>query len=125
MSLRTASWIPRILTRYPARHIPAIFFVLGAELPSQRGFLIEHDEQSDAEDDCEGDRKGDQVCLPKDDPQADPSGDETEVHRVPHVPVKAHDNQLLRRNHRCGRAVSGPPEIPYAAERHCEPEDRG
>ena len=47
------------------------------------------------------------------------------VHRVPHIPVKAHDNELLRRNHRCGGAVSSPPEVPYAAERHGEPEDRG
>ena len=91
-----------MLTRSPARHIPAIFFVLGAELPSQRGFLVEHDEQSNAEHDCEGDHNGDQVCLPKDDPQADPSGDETEVHRVPHIPVKAHENELLRRNHSAG-----------------------
>jgi hypothetical protein len=36
-----------------------------------------HDEQSNAEHDCEGDHNGDRVCLPKDDPQADPSGDET------------------------------------------------
>ena len=47
------------MTRYPARHIAAIFFVLGAELPAQRGFLIEHDEQSDAKHDCEGDHNGD------------------------------------------------------------------
>src|SRR5215510_1781395 len=113
------------VTRYPPRHIPAIFFVLGAELPAQRGFLIEYDEQSDAEYNCESDHNGEQVCLPEDYPQADPSRDETEVHRVPHIPVKAHYNEVLRRNHRCGGAVPRPPEVPYAAERHCEPEDRG
>ena len=70
------------------RHIPAIFFVLGAELPAQRGFLIEHDEQSDAEYDCESDHNGEQVCLPVMKPR---------YIGFRHTPVKAHDNELLRR----------------------------
>ena len=59
----------------------------------------------------------------EDDPQADPADEKTQVHGIPDVAIKAHDNQFLRWSDGSGRAVAGAAEVPDATESHRETEN--
>src|SRR5579864_3458646 len=67
----------------------------------------------------------DQVRLSEDHPQPYPADEEPEVHGVPHVSIKSHDNQPLGRSHGRRGSVSRPSEVPYAPQCHSETKDRG
>src|SRR5215472_14827234 len=63
--------------------------------------------------------------MSEDDPKADPSGGEAEVHWVAHVAVGTDDHQMLRRSDRSGCAAAGPAEVPDAAQGDCETQHGG
>ncbi len=108
--------MPRRESRQPARHITAEVLIVGAELLTKRGFLVEPHEQVYAERDGRDDDGERPIEVPEDEPQADPAEGETDVHGIADKAVEAHDNELLRWCDRSGRAMSRPTEIPDATK---------
>src|SRR5215469_2298723 len=108
--------LPGVQARPPTANVAAIFVVVGAEFFAQSRRFIEEHEQMYPEGD--GSESSDQpwVGMSEDDPKADPSGGEAEVHWVAHVAVGTDDHQMLRRSDRSGCAAAGPAEVPDAAQ---------
>ena len=81
-------------------------FVLGAEIPSQHGFLVKDHEQSDTDHDCEGDRNDQEVCLSEDNPEADPSMMKPRYIGLPTLAIKPVTTSFFRENSEA--IVAGP-----------------
>src|SRR5437660_4097373 len=82
--------VPRSRARPPAPYVPAILFVIRAELLAQRRLFIQNDKQMHPEGN--GCHRGDRyrIGVSENDPQPDPANREAHVHRVTHVAVEAH-----------------------------------
>ena len=109
----------------PAGDVATIGFVIGAEDFAEVGLFIETDEEYYEEGSDAGDDERGGVCVAKDDPEADPSGDETDVHRIADVAVKTDYHEAFRRSEGSGCAAAGPAKIPDAVKGDCKAEDRG
>src|SRR5437588_11914534 len=82
--------VPASHARPPAPYVPAILFVIRAELLAQRRLFVEENKQMHAESDGCDCRDHSRVGMSENDPQPDPANCETHVHRVTHVAVEAH-----------------------------------
>lgn len=100
---------------YPSGNVPAIFLILSAEGLAQRWLLVQEDKQGRAQQHAGSRRYRDEIRPSEDDPKPNPSYEEPQVHRVPHVAIQPDDNQPLRRSNRRRRALSRPTEVPHAA----------
>src|SRR5438874_12636261 len=82
--------VPGSRARPPAPYVPAILFVIRAELLAQRRLFIQNDKQMHPEGN--GCHRGDRyrIGVSENDPQPDPANREAHVHRVTHVAVEAH-----------------------------------
>src|SRR5215470_12243399 len=65
------------------------------------------------------------IGMAEDNPEANPSDCKAEVHGIAHIAIETDDHQTPGRNHWSRRAVSGPPEIPHAAQGHREAQHGG
>src|SRR5437899_2526238 len=81
---------PASHARPPAHYVPAILFVIRAELLAQRRLFVEENKQMHAESDGCDCRDHSRVGMSENDPQPDPANREAHVHRVTHVAVEAH-----------------------------------
>src|SRR6266851_1600282 len=112
--------IPAPQPRPPAAHVAAILVVLRPELPAQRRLLVKNDKKMDAEGNrCDRSHHS-RVGVPENHPQPNPPRCEAQIHGVPYIAIETHHNQSLWRSHRSGRAASGPPEVPDAAQGNSE-----
>src|SRR5213594_5164433 len=82
--------VPASHARPPAPYVPAILFVIRAELLAQRRLFVEENKQMHAESDGCDCRDHSWVGMSENDPQPDPANREAHVHRVTHVAVEAH-----------------------------------
>src|SRR5437667_3597828 len=82
--------VPGSHARPPAPYVPAILFIIRAELLAQRRLFIQNDKQMHPEGN--GCHRGDRyrIGVSENDPQPDPANREAHVHRVTHVAVEAH-----------------------------------
>ena len=67
---------------------------------------------------CDSRDCGDQwkTSVAEDDPEADPSCREANIHRVTHISVESDHDQPLRRSDRSRRSMASPAEIPDTAQ---------
>src|SRR5438552_18289777 len=84
--------VPASHARPPAPYVPAILFVIRAELLAQRRLFIQQDKQMHAKGNGCRRRDHSRVRVSENNPQPDPSDCEAHVHRVAHVAVEAHDH---------------------------------
>src|SRR5438093_13390707 len=84
--------VPASHARPPAPYVPAILFVIRAELLAQRRLFIQQDKQMHAKGNGCHRRDHSRVRVSENNPQPDPSDCEAHVHRVAHVAVEAHDH---------------------------------
>src|SRR6266705_1272113 len=103
--------VPASHARPPAPYVPAILFVIRAELLAQRRLFVEENKQMHAESDGCHRRDHSRVSMSENDPQPDPADCEADVHRVTHVSVEAHHYQSLRWSERRRRSASRSPEV--------------
>ena len=123
--MRLRAHVPRSQARPPATNVTAIVDIVRAKLLAQGRLLIKDDKQMYSEGDRRHGCDRHRVGVSEDNPKPDPPGCEADVHRVSHIAVEPHHDQSLWRSHRCGRTLSRPPEVPNAAQGHCESEHRG
>ena len=116
---------PGAEARKPAGDVAAVGFVVGAEDFAEVRLFVETHEEGYEQDGNAGHDKRGRIGAAKDDPEADPAGEEADVHWIADVAVKADDYQALRGSDGSGRAATGPAEIPDAAEGDSETEDGG
>src|SRR5208282_2790021 len=62
----------------------------------------------------------DQRRPSENDPQPNPPAKKSNIHRIPHIPVKSDHHQFLWRSDGRGRSMPGPPKIPDATQGHGE-----
>src|SRR5438309_9429348 len=84
--------VPASHARPPAPYVPAILFVIRAELLAQRRLFVEENKQMHAKGNGCRRRDHSRVRVSENNPQPDPSDCEAHVHRVAHVAVEAHDH---------------------------------
>src|SRR5207245_4835208 len=108
--------VPASHARPPAPYVPAILFVIRAELLAQRRLFIQQDKQMHPEGNGCHRRDHSRVRVSENNPQPDAADHEADVHRVTHVSVEAHHYQSLRWSERRRRAASRPPDVPNAAK---------
>src|SRR5207245_65603 len=108
--------VPASQARPPAPYVPAILFVIRAELLAQRRLFIQQDKQMHPEGNGCHRRDHSRVRVSENNPQPDAADHEADVHRVTHVSVEAHHYQSLRWSERRRRAASRPPDVPNAAK---------
>src|SRR5438876_6302618 len=84
--------VPASHARPPAPYVPAILFVIRAELLAQRRLFIQQDKQMHAKGNGCHRRDHSRVRVSENNPQPDPADREAHVHRITHVAVEAHDH---------------------------------
>src|SRR5439155_957838 len=77
--------VPASHARPPAPYVPAILFVIRAELLAQRRLFIQQDKQMHAKGNGCHRRDHSRVRVSENNPQPDPSDCEAHVHRAAHV----------------------------------------
>lgn len=66
--------------------------VRGAKFFAEGRFLVEADKEMDAEEDGGGQENGDEIGAAENNPEADPAGEEADVHGIADVAVQANNN---------------------------------
>src|SRR5215831_5191605 len=104
--------MPRMKAGEPTGNVAAVKVVVGSEQAPESRFFVEMNKEDDGED-CDGsDDERASAGAAEDDPQADPAGEEADVHGIADVPVEADDHESLRRGEGGGCAAASPAKIP-------------
>ena len=109
----------------PTGNVAAVEVVVGPERAPESRFFVEMNKQDNSEGRDDSDDKGAFAGAAEDDPQADPAGEEADVHGIADIAVKADDHEALRGSDGRGCTVAGPAEIPNATKGDGEAEDGG
>ncbi len=116
---------PGVEAGEPARDVAGIEFVVGAEEFAESGLFVAADEEHDGERGDDGHCESGGVRAAEDDPQADPTSEEADVHGIADVAIEADYHESSGRGDWRGCATAGPAKIPDAAEGDRKTQDGG
>ena len=116
--------MPRMKAGEPTGNVAAVKLVVGSEQAPESRFFVEMNKEDDGEGRDDSDDQGASAGATEYDPQANPAGEEADVHGIADVAVEADDHKSLRRGEGRGCATAGPAKIPDTAKCHSEAENR-